>query len=79
LEEDARVLSGVTYTVSILYIGSSAIIVICGYITISVLWGNVAYCVTLSGEDLSGYSNKTESVGLIKCPYCRYLTKKVVS
>ena len=44
--------------------------------TISMLWGNTAYCVKLSGEDLSRYSNKTESVGLRKCPYCHYLTKK---
>jgi len=28
---------------------------------------------------LSRYSNKIESVGLRKCPYYRYLTKKVVS
>jgi len=32
------------------------------------LWGNTAYCVRLSGEDLSHYSNKIESVGLRKCP-----------
>ena len=31
------------------------------------------------GEDLSRYSNKIESVGLRKCPYKRYLTKKVMS
>ena len=30
----------------------------------SLLWGNTAYCVKLSGEDSSRYSNKTESVGL---------------
>jgi len=35
--------------------------------------------VKLSGEDLSHYSNKTELVGLRKCPYYHYLTKKVMS
>jgi len=30
--------------------------VICGHITTSMLWGNTAYCVKLSGEDLSRYS-----------------------
>jgi len=34
---------------------------------ISMLWGNTAYCVKYSGEDLSRYWNKTESVGLRKC------------
>ena len=29
------------------------------------LWGNPAYCVKLSGEDLSRYSNKIESVRII--------------
>jgi len=38
-----------------------------------------SYCALLSGEDLSRYSNKIESVGLRKCPYKRYLTKKVMS
>jgi len=38
------------------------------------LWGNTAYCVTLTGEDLSRYSNKIQSVGLRKCPYYHYLT-----
>jgi len=37
------------------------------------------YCAWLSGEDLSRYSNKIESIGLSKCPYKRYLTKKVMS
>jgi len=32
-----------------------------------------------SGEDLSRYSNKIESVGVRKFPYYRYLTKKVMS
>ena len=49
-----------------LYMGWSDIIVISGHITISVLWGNMAYCVKLSGEDLSRYSNKIESVGSFK-------------
>ena len=35
-----------------------------------------SYCARLSGEDLSRYSNKIESVGLRKCPYYRYHTKK---
>jgi len=26
------------------------------------LWGNMAYCVKLSGEDLSRYSSKIQSV-----------------
>jgi len=30
-------------------------------------------CSWLVGEDLTRYSNKTESVGLRKCPYYRYL------
>ena len=51
----------------------------CGQNTISMLWGNTAYCVKLSGEESSRYSNKTESVGLRKCPYCHYLTKKVIT
>jgi len=46
---------------------------------ISMLWGNKLYCVMASGEDLLCYSNKTEPVGLKKCPYCHYLTKKVIS
>jgi len=33
---------------------------------ISILWGNTAYCVKLSGKDLSRYSNEIESVGLRK-------------
>ena len=47
---------------------------ICGHM---LLWGNTAYCVNLNGEDLSRYSNKIESLGLRKCPYYRYLSKKV--
>jgi len=38
-----------------------------------------SYCALLSGEDLLRYSNKIESIGLRKCPYKRYLTKKVMS
>jgi len=33
------------------------------------LWGNTAYFAKLSGEDLSRYSNKIESVDLRKYPY----------
>jgi len=36
----------------------------------------MVYCVMLNVEDLSRYSNKIEPVGLRKCPYCHYLTKK---
>ena len=62
-----------------LYTGrGSDVTIICGHITISVLWGNTEYCVKLSGEDLLRYSNKIESVGLRKCPYYHYLTKKVM-
>jgi len=35
--------------------------------------------VKLNGEDLSRCSNTVESVGLRKCPYYYYLTKKVTS
>ena len=38
-----------------------------------------SYCAQLSGEDLSRYSNRIESGGLRKCPYKRYLIKKVMS
>jgi len=40
---------------------------------------DTAYCMKLSGEDLSLYSNKIESAGLRKCPYYHQLTKKVMS
>jgi len=33
------------------------------------LSGNTAYCVKLSGEEMSRYSNEIESVGLRKCHY----------
>jgi len=39
----------------------------------------MAYCVKLSREYLSRYSNKLESVGLRKCLYYHCLTKKVMS
>jgi len=39
-----------------------------------VLWDNTAYCGKFSDEGLPRYSNKIES----KCPYYRYLTKKVL-
>jgi len=63
-----------------MYIGLSDVTVIFYHNTMSMLWGNTAYCVKLNDEDLSRYSNKIESVGLIKCPYySNYLTKKVMS
>jgi len=43
------------------------------------LWGNTAYRVKLSGQDLMRYSNKNESVSLRKCPYYHYLTKSDVT
>jgi len=49
--------------------GWSDVLVIYGHDTISVLWGNSAYYVKLSGEDLSHYLNNIESVALRKCPY----------
>ena len=51
------------------YVGRSDVTVICGHITISMLWGNTANCVQLSGPNLSRYSNKTESAGLRKCSH----------
>ena len=42
----------------------------------SMLWGNTVYCLKLSGEDLSRYSNKIESVALRVCPHYHYLTTK---
>ena len=59
------------------FIGWSDVTVICSHNTVSMLWGNMAYCMNLSGEDLSCHSNKTESAVLSKCPYYHYLTKKV--
>ena len=43
--------------VCILYISCSDVAVICGHSTISMFWGTTAYCVKLSGEDLSRHSN----------------------
>jgi len=48
--------------------GRSDVTVFCCHNTISMVCGNTAYCVKLSGEDLSRRSNKIESVGLRKCP-----------
>jgi len=45
----------------------------------SMLCGNTAYCVNLSGKDVLSYSNKIESVRLTKCPYYQYHIKKVMS
>jgi len=38
-----------------IYAGWSDVIVICGYIMISMLWGNTVYCTKLSREVLSRY------------------------
>jgi len=43
------------------------------------LWGNSAYCVKLSGEDLSRYSNKIESIGLRMSYYESYATTTNIS
>jgi len=51
-----------------LYIRWSDVTVISGHYTISMLWGNTAYCMKLSGEDLY-YLNKITTVGLRKCPF----------
>jgi len=50
-----------------------------GHFTISMLWGNTAYRVKLSGEELSRYSNKSESVGLRKYPCYHCRIKEVMS
>ena len=57
----------------------SDVTVICRHHTISMLWGNTAYCVKLSGKDMSRYSKKIESAGLRKCAYRHYLSRKVMS
>jgi len=62
-----------------LYIERSDVTVICGHITIAMLWGNTAYCVKLIGEYLSCYSNKIDSVDVRKFPQYCYLTEKVMS
>jgi len=61
------------------YIGWSNVRVISGHITISKLWGNTAYHVKLSCEDMSHHFNKTESAGSRKYPYYHSLTKIVMS
>jgi len=43
---------------------------------ISMLWSKTAYCVKLSGEHLSRYSNEIESDGLRKCPHYHYLNQE---
>ena len=48
------------------YVGWSDVTVICCHNAISMLWGNAAYCVKLSGEDLWRYLNRIESVDLGK-------------
>jgi len=55
--------------------GRSDVTVTYGRKTISILWGNMEYCMKLNGEeyDLLRCSNKTESVGLLrKCPIRKY-------
>jgi len=48
-----------------------------GHDTIAVSYGyNTIYCVEVNGEDLSRYSNKTESVSLRKCTCYHWLAKK---
>ena len=42
----------------------------------TVLWGNMTYCVKVSGEDLLHYSNKTESVDSRKCLYITAILRK---
>ena len=61
------------------YIRWSGVAALHCQITISMLWGNIAYRVKLSGEDSSYHSNITESVSLRKCSYYHYLTKKAKS
>jgi len=68
----------VSSDVQLLCIWWSDVTVICGHSTISMLWGNTAYCVKLSGEDVWHYSNKIESVALIKCQYYYYFTKNLM-
>ena len=67
-----------TQSFGLLYIRWSDVTVICKHNTISMLWGNTAYCIQLSCEDLARYSNKTESLGLRKCPYYHYFIEKVI-
>jgi len=55
-----------------IYIGWSDVTPVCDLYVL----GQHTYFKKLSGEDLPRYSNKTESVGLRKCPHYHYLTKK---
>ena len=50
--------------------GEFDVTVICGHNTIPMLLGNTAYCAKLSGEDLSRYSNKIESVDYFEKMQC---------
>jgi len=49
-----------------LYIGWSDVTVIYGHDTISMLWGMMSYWAKITGEILSRYLNKIESVGMRK-------------
>jgi len=53
------------------YIGRRDVTVICGHTMISTLRGNVIYCLKLSGEDLSCYSNKIEDRCSYHCMWCQ--------
>ena len=61
------------------YIGRSVVKVICGYVTISMLWDNTAYCAKLSGEDLCVIRIKLNQLVYENLSCYRYLTKKVMS
>jgi len=52
--------------------------VICGQNAISMFWGNTAYCVKFSSEDLSRYANKIELVGLRNIRIITILLRNVV-
>jgi len=52
--------------------------VICGQNTISMLWGNTAYCVKSTSEDLSRYANKIELVGLRNIRIITILLRNVI-
>ena len=71
LEHMGHSILNLSIVISLLYIGWSD--VVCGHNTISMICGNTAYWVKLSGED--SYSNNIESVGLSKCPYYHLLRK----
>ena len=57
-------------------IGLSDVTVIYGDNTVSMLWGSTTYCVKLSGEDLSRYSNKSESVVFLNIRIMTILLRK---